>query len=309
MTEAAFFSWIRSHIRRLSLKWRPRSEFLKEQRRESQSDNKRVKWEYQCEECKDWFKLKDIEVDHKIECGSIRSFTDIGGFYERMLCEKDGFRCLCRGCHLKKGIVYMKTKSARTLYPREERVWQGMKQRCYNSNAKEYKWYGGRGIQMSKEWFEDFYSFYNDMGPRPEGTSIDRIDVNGDYCKDNCRWATPIQQARNTTTNNIIVYNNEIKCLEEWAEILNIKSNTLNYRLRRGWSIEEAFEIVERKKPIYNGRLTIEDITEIVIKRNEGMTTVELGKEYEIDSSQISRVYNKYKDCLELFMSEEYQNE
>jgi hypothetical protein len=99
MTEKAFFSWIRSHARRLSLKWKPRSDFLKEHRRPYIGDNKRTKWEYQCRDCLGWFIQKNIEVNHIIQCGSITCFGEIGGFYERLLCEKDGYEILCKECH------------------------------------------------------------------------------------------------------------------------------------------------------------------------------------------------------------------
>jgi hypothetical protein len=73
-----------------------------------------------------------------------------------------------------------------------------MKTRCYNPNATHYEAYGGRGIKVSAEWLDSFQNFFADMGPCPEGMSLDRIDVNGDYCKDNCRWTTMSVQAFNT---------------------------------------------------------------------------------------------------------------
>lgn len=101
MTEAQFFSWIRSYARRLSIKWKPRTDYLKSVRRPYKGDNKRVKWEYPCHECRQWLILKNIEVDHIIPCGSLQSFDDIGVFYKNLLCEKDGYVTLCKPCHLK----------------------------------------------------------------------------------------------------------------------------------------------------------------------------------------------------------------
>ena len=79
---------------------------------------------------------------------------------------------------------------------REYHSWNSMKNRCNNPNLKEYKNYGGRGISYDPRW-EDFREFYKDMGKRPEGTTLDRIDVDKNYCKENCRWATREQQQHN----------------------------------------------------------------------------------------------------------------
>lgn len=134
--------------------------------------------------------------------------------------------------------------------------WVYMKDRCNNSNKDIYKYYGGRGITYCKEW-EEFENFKKDMydsylehikehGER--NTTLDRIDVNGIYCKENCRWATLTEQMNNVRTNHNITYNGETHTLTEWSKILNLSYNTLKHRIERNWTIERAFTTPQQIK-------------------------------------------------------------
>ena len=104
MTESEYFSKIRSGLRRTFMYWYPMMLALKKASRPSQSENRRIKTEYQCEECKQWFKRDDIHIDHKIECGSLKTYDDIVPFIKRLTVEDPNmFQILCKAkCHQKK---------------------------------------------------------------------------------------------------------------------------------------------------------------------------------------------------------------
>lgn len=118
-------------------------------------------------------------------------------------------------------------------------IWQHIRQRCLNPTADDYELYGGRGIKICEAW-NDFATFYADMGERPKGMSIERIDNNGDYTPENCKWATPREQASNRRTNRRISIGGETKTLTEWRNHYGIRDETVRFRLKRGWPIERA---------------------------------------------------------------------
>lgn len=84
--------------------------------------------------------------------------------------------------------------------------WIQMKQRCFNKKAAKYPWYGGSGITVCDRWLESFDNFLEDMGERPEGMSLDRIDNLGNYCKENCKWSTPKEQSNNRRKRNSVTF-------------------------------------------------------------------------------------------------------
>lgn len=130
-------------------------------------------------------------------------------------------------------------------------VWNGMKQRCFNSNWYAYKDYGGRGISVTDEWKDDFLCFYHwamNNGYR-QGLTLDRIDNSKGYSPDNCRWVTIKEQSNNRRSNRNITYKGQTKTLAQWSEELGMNFFTLRDRLNNGWSIEKAFtQPVRRKK-------------------------------------------------------------
>lgn len=118
----------------------------------------------------------------------------------------------------------------------EFRTWTDIQTRCHNENSTSYPNYGGRGIKVCGRWRQSFAAFLDDMGPRPEGTSIDRYpDNNGDYEPGNCRWADLREQARNRRTNVRTTINGQTKTLGEWAHLAGLRPPTVYRRYKVGY--------------------------------------------------------------------------
>jgi len=182
-----------------------------------------------------------------------------GGFIRRTLyCEckcgtkkdfqfssiKSGFIKSC-GCYSAKiNSERMKTqmKTHGLTLTSEYNAWSSMKKRCLKTNHKSYKDYGGRGIFIEEDWVNSFECFLKDMGKKPnKNYSLDRINNNIGYSKENCKWSTKKEQSRNVRNNVMVEYKGETKCLSEWSEIIGINRNKLNYRIFTAkWCIEKA---------------------------------------------------------------------
>lgn len=134
-----------------------------------------------------------------------------------------------------------------------------MKYRCNNPNCLAYKNYGGRGIRVCDEWNNSFLSFSEWAGTAgyKEGLSLDRIDVNGDYSPDNCRWATVKTQTNNQRNNHLLEFNGEIHTVSEWSEITGISRSTICCRLKCGWSIDDTLKKPVQKRRVHDKRLVL----------------------------------------------------
>ena len=147
------------------------------------------------------------------------------------------------GCD-KIAAIQAQQEAGRTHGMRHTRVyaiWHGMKQRCLNPRADEYKWYGARGVTVCEAWQQSFELFYADMGDPPsDDHSIERNDVNGNYEPGNCRWATDLEQMNNMRTNVNIEYDGRTQSIAAWARELGIPRATLQFRYSRGWTTAEV---------------------------------------------------------------------
>ena len=126
------------------------------------------------------------------------------------------------------------------------KIWMSMRQRCNNPNAANYHLYGGRGIKVCDRWNGDngFENFVNDMGERPtDKHSIDRIDVNRNYCPENCRWATRKEQENNKRNNNRVVLNGESITVSQLCETIAVNRNFIYQLLKRGVDINYILQV------------------------------------------------------------------
>lgn len=148
-------------------------------------------------------------------------------------------------------------------YSRLYRILGCIKQRCYNKKHIAYKNYGGRGITVCDEWKNDFMSFYNwaiNNGYN-DNLTIDRIDNNGNYQPDNCKWSTDIEQSNNKRTNHYLEIGGERKTLIQWSREKNIPYDCLISRLRRGVPNDKIFNAVNYKFRNHNSKLRLQNIS------------------------------------------------
>lgn len=124
-------------------------------------------------------------------------------------------------------------------------IWKNMKSRCTNPNNPCFNQYGGRGITVCDAWIEDFAVFYDWSIKHGynDDLSIDRVNVNGDYDPDNCRWVSQKTQCNNTRRNIMIEHDGELRTAKQWSDELGIKYGTLISRIRRGWDVDRALSV------------------------------------------------------------------
>lgn len=150
-----------------------------------------------------------------------------------------GKRTSCKACSAERvrlsSVTHGKTETS------EYSTWTDIQTRCNNPKSTSYPNYGGRGIRVCIRWSRSFAAFLQDMGPRPEGMSIERENNDGDYEPSNCHWASRLEQSNNRRTNVNLTVNGVTKTAKEWAEDIGLKPATLYRRIRCGWSKDRLF--------------------------------------------------------------------
>lgn len=151
----------------------------------------------------------------------------------------------CRRCFLAHMSQVFTTHGQ---HPRDVfRIWGLMKNRCFNPNADQWAQYGGRGITVCRRW-ESFVAFRDDMGPRPSPKhTLERVNNDLGYFPENCRWATMREQCRNRRSSKNITAFGQTKTLAEWAEESPVSYGAIQYRLKNGWSAEDAIQKPNQK--------------------------------------------------------------
>lgn len=129
--------------------------------------------------------------------------------------------------------------------------WVNMKTRCLNKNNAKYKIYGGRGITICEEWldFKNFHDWAMSNG-FIDGLTLERIDVNGNYCPENCTWIPMVEQAKNKRTCTYLIHNGMRDTVAGWTKRMGYGRETIRERLKRGWSVKRAIETEPNRKVV-----------------------------------------------------------
>lgn len=196
-------------------------------------------------------KLNDY-IGKKFNLLTIESRSDNDRF------DRTRWNCLC-DCGGRAVVAYFRLKSGHTkscgcikgksrAKPYRDtptyNTWLAIKQRCFYERHEQYENYGGRGIKVCERWSISFDDFVADMGLKPDGMSIERIDVNGDYEPGNCKWATNEEQSRNRRSNINITMNGKTQCVKDWCDELGLNQDKVYGRIRWGRSPVEALKCV-----------------------------------------------------------------
>lgn len=151
------------------------------------------------------------------------------------------------GCYRREFITNRNYKHGHTYrangMERLYRIWQGMKRRCREPNEPNYRNYGGRGITICDEWYDNYVAFreWSYSNGYSDDLTIDRIDNDKGYYPDNCRWATVKEQSNNTRVNHRVTYQGETHTLSEWGDILGMSDDLISQRLKKGMPLERVF--------------------------------------------------------------------
>jgi len=213
---------------------------------------------------------------------------------KKIVCSKSNVKSgktLSCGC-IKKTLP-LNSKGKSYLGTNTYRVWVNMKGRCSNKNIQCYKNYGGRGIKVCDRWMK-FENFLEDMGEKPNNLSLDRINVNGDYEVNNCRWATNKEQSRNMRNNSYVTYKGKRFLVIELAETIGITPYTLRKRLNLGLDPTKRRKREYKKIDFSDFSFSNNRVLDMKNMRDIGYTLEEIGKFYGISRERVRQILDKH---------------
>lgn len=200
---------------------------------------------------------------------------------------------------------------------RTYRTWVSMKTRCFDKSYENYHNYGGRGITICNRWLESFENFLEDMGERPPNKTIDRINPDGNYCPENCRWADNRTQSLNRRNTNVIKFKGQETTLREIGKKYGIPQTTIYRRYKQGVRGDDLISKDNRNKLITGehkpcSKLTDMDAVEIIKKVMCGLLHREVAEIYSVSQTTITNIVNGriYPKALEHYKkTEEHYSE
>lgn len=196
-------------------------------------------------------------VECRCSCGAVRVVAA-----EKLT---SGRSTRCRSCANKSPARVTNLKHGKSWSP-EYAAWRAMRNRCTNPRCWNYSDYGGRGISVCDRWMRSFDAFYADMGPRPDGLSLDRIDNEKGYSPGNCRWADKGEQQRNRRVSRSVVWQGRPRSVASLERKAGLPKGVLSARLDAGWSVERAIEepatIKKPRHEVFGEVLTTKQVCE-----------------------------------------------
>lgn len=185
----------------------------------------------------------NLKVHWKCKCECGRIVIRTSGSLSTSIFRKSDSSCHSKECKRPQ------SKKLGFYYPKEYQIWSNMKERCFNPKDSRYSSYGGRGISISKSWL-NFENFFRDMGSKPLKHSIDRIDNNRGYSKENCRWTDGFVQANNTRKNKFLTFKGKKLTISQWSREIGMCRHKLAQRVRAGWPVSRCLAIGQNEEKL-----------------------------------------------------------
>jgi len=175
------------------------------------------------------------------KCATCRETKPVAEFH-RQSSKSDGLRTRCKACENAAAVAYRQVRR----WNETRAAWRAMHIRCKGKHCRHI--YFDRGIKVCERWMK-YENFLADMGEKPSGTFLDRIDNDGHYEPGNCRWVTPRESTLNRRVVQMIEWNGETRCIADWERVLGFNRSVILGRLRLGWNVADAMTTPAQTRP------------------------------------------------------------